>query len=283
MNRMKELREERGITMKEAASALDMPYTTYVNYEKGVREPNSETLIKIADFYNTSIDYLLCKPGAERIDEETLDKVNSIPPGVLEQAGNIYNAKAAGINLLDESTGIDSSAIPGLLKEAIAKSGEPIEEIAKKTSNLPSTLQDIISGRDYALPLWRIASLSYYLHIPLSDMIQANPNGSPSAVALQQAREQLAQLKSPENGLSKEESVERKEKAYETMLQIYTDTSLQLMSFEKAIFPDNEVTPNLETGLTEFAKEIEKLDDPEKKKEIRERIREIVKILHGNQ
>lgn len=54
MNRMKELREERGITMKEAASTLDMPYTTYVNYEKGVREPNSETLIKIADFYNTS-------------------------------------------------------------------------------------------------------------------------------------------------------------------------------------------------------------------------------------
>lgn len=54
MNRMKELREERGITMKEAASTLDMPYTAYVNYEKGVREPNSETLIKIADFYNTS-------------------------------------------------------------------------------------------------------------------------------------------------------------------------------------------------------------------------------------
>ena len=67
------------------------------------------------------------------------------------------------------------------------------------------------------------------------------------------------------------------------MLQIYTDTSLQLMSFEKAIFPDDEVTPNWETGLTEFAKKIEKLDDPEKKKEIHKRIREIVKILHGNQ
>lgn len=92
MNRMRELREERGITMKEAAGALNMPYTTYVNYEKGVREPNSETLIKIADFYNTSIDYLLCKPGAKRIDEETLDKVNSISPDTLEQAGNIYEA-----------------------------------------------------------------------------------------------------------------------------------------------------------------------------------------------
>ena len=61
MNRMKELRQVLGISMKEAARKLNMPYTTYVNYEKGVREPNSETLIEIANFFNTSIDYLLCK------------------------------------------------------------------------------------------------------------------------------------------------------------------------------------------------------------------------------
>lgn len=105
MNRMKELREERGITMKEAASTLDMPYTTYVNYEKGVREPNSETLIKVADFYNTSIDYLLCKPGAERIDEDTLDKVNSISPDVLEQSNSaiISTILATGIVVIRNS------------------------------------------------------------------------------------------------------------------------------------------------------------------------------------
>lgn len=45
--------------MKEAAEVLDMPYTTYVNYEKGTREPNSEVLIKIANFYDVSIDYLI--------------------------------------------------------------------------------------------------------------------------------------------------------------------------------------------------------------------------------
>lgn len=59
MNRMKYLRERMGISMKEAARRLSIPYTTYVNYEKCVREPNSETLIQIANFYNTSIDYLL--------------------------------------------------------------------------------------------------------------------------------------------------------------------------------------------------------------------------------
>ena len=34
MNRLKSLREDRGMTMKECAMRLKMPYTTYVNYEK---------------------------------------------------------------------------------------------------------------------------------------------------------------------------------------------------------------------------------------------------------
>lgn len=61
MNRMKPLREKMGISMKEAAKRLSLPYTTYVNYEKGTREPDSETLIQIADFFGTTIDYLLLR------------------------------------------------------------------------------------------------------------------------------------------------------------------------------------------------------------------------------
>ncbi len=61
MNKMRELREAMGISMREAANRLSMPYTTYVNYEKGLREPNSETLITIALFFDVTIDYLLGK------------------------------------------------------------------------------------------------------------------------------------------------------------------------------------------------------------------------------
>ena len=59
--------------MREAARKLNMPYTTYVNYEKGTREPNSETLIVLAEFYGVSIDYLLCKSSTPNGSE--------IPPG----------------------------------------------------------------------------------------------------------------------------------------------------------------------------------------------------------
>ena len=64
MNRIYELRAQMGITMKEAAARLGMPYTTYVNYEKGTREPNSETLILLARFFGTTIDNLLGKTDA---------------------------------------------------------------------------------------------------------------------------------------------------------------------------------------------------------------------------
>lgn len=65
MFRIKELREAKGLNMKDAARLLDMPYTTYVNYEKALREPTSEVLILLADFYDTTIDYLVgrtCSP-----------------------------------------------------------------------------------------------------------------------------------------------------------------------------------------------------------------------------
>ena len=73
MNRLSQLRQEKGLNMREAARRLNMPYTTYVNYEKGTREPNSETLIALAEFYGVSIDYLLCKSSAP--------SGGDIPPG----------------------------------------------------------------------------------------------------------------------------------------------------------------------------------------------------------
>lgn len=59
MNNIKRLRTEKGLNMRETANLLNIPYTTYVNYEKGTREPNSEMLVRLADFYNTTVDYLL--------------------------------------------------------------------------------------------------------------------------------------------------------------------------------------------------------------------------------
>lgn len=58
-DRIKDLRINRGLNKRQLSELLGLPYTTYNNYETGTREPNSEVLKKMANFFNVSIDYLL--------------------------------------------------------------------------------------------------------------------------------------------------------------------------------------------------------------------------------
>ena len=53
------LRKEKGILQKEVAAHLHMSVSTISSYEKGVHTPDLDTLIKLADFYEVSTDYLL--------------------------------------------------------------------------------------------------------------------------------------------------------------------------------------------------------------------------------
>lgn len=53
------LRKERGISQKNAAAALGISQALLSHYEKGIRECGLEFLVKTADYYNVSCDYLL--------------------------------------------------------------------------------------------------------------------------------------------------------------------------------------------------------------------------------
>ncbi len=57
--RLKELREERGLTQKEVADALGIHSVTYLHYEKEQREPPLSLLADMAKFYGETVDYLL--------------------------------------------------------------------------------------------------------------------------------------------------------------------------------------------------------------------------------
>lgn len=56
---LKELRIKAGLNKQQAAERLDMPYTTYNNYETGTRQVGSDTLKKLSKMYDVTIDYLL--------------------------------------------------------------------------------------------------------------------------------------------------------------------------------------------------------------------------------
>lgn len=57
--KLKELRLDSGKTQKELADYLNVKQNTYSQYENGKRQIPIETLIRLADFYDVSVDYLL--------------------------------------------------------------------------------------------------------------------------------------------------------------------------------------------------------------------------------
>ena len=57
--RIRDLREDRDLSQTQIAEYLGVSQTCYSKYEMGKRDIPTHILIKLADFYSTSIDYLL--------------------------------------------------------------------------------------------------------------------------------------------------------------------------------------------------------------------------------
>ncbi len=56
---IRSLREDRDLRQRELAAVLNVSQNTYSQYENGVIELTAENLVRLADFYGVSVDYLL--------------------------------------------------------------------------------------------------------------------------------------------------------------------------------------------------------------------------------
>lgn len=70
--RLKELRKKSNLTQKDMADYFGTSQPSYQAWESGKRNPNSESLDKIASFFNVSTDYLLGKSETKRPEEINL-------------------------------------------------------------------------------------------------------------------------------------------------------------------------------------------------------------------
>jgi len=89
MKRLKELREEKAMTQAQLSAHLQISASSIGMYEQGRREPDNETLIKIADFFNVTIDYLLGRtetknPRQTIAAHRTDDPKNPLPEEALK-------------------------------------------------------------------------------------------------------------------------------------------------------------------------------------------------------
>lgn len=65
-NRIRDLREDADLTQKQIAEYLKMSQTGYSKYETGENDIPTDVWSKLADFYNTSVDYLMKKTDVKQ-------------------------------------------------------------------------------------------------------------------------------------------------------------------------------------------------------------------------
>ena len=59
MIRLRELRAEKGVSLRELAQKLGLSYSSVGKYERNEAQPSFDILFKLADFFNVTIDYLI--------------------------------------------------------------------------------------------------------------------------------------------------------------------------------------------------------------------------------
>lgn len=152
---LKMLRKSKGFTnMKDFCESADISINTYQNYETGKRVPTAEMLVKLADFYNVSTDYLLGREPApnpfadlnlsEDDEKEVANKYMSLPPeiracmlDVLMQLGDAVRQRRApagrkNINLVQEAARYNPNS-----SDSVVKTVETTDEEESQTNNLP--------------------------------------------------------------------------------------------------------------------------------------------------
>ena len=89
---LKLARKQSGMTQKEVADNIGVGQSTYKNYECGIREPNGDTIVELANLFGVTTDYLLGREPApnpfadlnlsKESEEDVINKYMSLPPEI---------------------------------------------------------------------------------------------------------------------------------------------------------------------------------------------------------
>ncbi len=88
MLKLKELRNIRKVSQEDVANYLGITQQAYANYERGARKPDPDTLSKLADYFDVSVDYLLGRnttPTGEVFALSSDTDYDDLPPEAIEE------------------------------------------------------------------------------------------------------------------------------------------------------------------------------------------------------
>lgn len=72
--RLKNLRKQKDLTQTELANLLNLSHGAIAMWETGKRQPDNDTLLRIADFFNVTVDYLLGRDNEKTPPNEDLSE-----------------------------------------------------------------------------------------------------------------------------------------------------------------------------------------------------------------
>ena len=98
--KLKEIREARGMTQRQAALGLNLSPTVYNRYENGIREPSNALLVAIADYFHVSVDTILGREPADdlppALDDALVDLLVNLPPAQVQRVKDFVQGMKAG-------------------------------------------------------------------------------------------------------------------------------------------------------------------------------------------
>ena len=104
LTNLKKLREDASISQKALAEAIGVSQQSVNKYENHNIEPDIETLIRIADFFETSVDYLIGHTSIRRkIEEVHIFELNDRESKVMEQYRSLTSKQKACVNVVMDS------------------------------------------------------------------------------------------------------------------------------------------------------------------------------------
>lgn len=122
-DRIKELREGTGMSARKFAESIGIKYTTYYGYETGTREPGSDTVTALCNYFGCTADYLLGlsnDPHGHRPEKEKAPAPAKAETGEITREMSIELLKALGLLDLSGNLSDDDLAflahIVGLLE-----------------------------------------------------------------------------------------------------------------------------------------------------------------------
>lgn len=137
----RDLRKEKSLTQMELAKILNIDQTTVSKWEVGKAIPDYDTLQRLADFYNVSVDYLLGRENKHFVSPTFEQNTALTRLKELRESKNLTQAKLA------EILGVGRTTITMYEKGAIV----PPADILQKLANYFDVSVDYLLGREESL------------------------------------------------------------------------------------------------------------------------------------